>query len=315
MIEAFRPAHERFNGQAMRYARRYRGGFWGIYLLSAVAVLFAVLPLALGWDSVTHRQHPYAGIFALGEVLVIGTVVTIFWLGHHRRWQERWLDARTTAELIWYLPVMAPLLSHICDNTTSLGEPNWYPRLFDPGQHVGAPDEVAHLCAENEPLAQSLLNCAWSDPDFVQQYAAWTQGIFAQQVSYHQGVHAKQHALLERVHSMNSWLFGLTAVAAMTHLWVHTLWLTLTTTFFPELGASLHGAIAQSEAYRLGHTSGRLKSELRDAIDSIQRSLEAFHVSQDPGKLREAIMAGIELILEEHQDWHLLVRPHRLPLA
>jgi hypothetical protein len=26
-------------------------------------------------------------------------------------------------------------------------------------------------------------------------------------------------------------------------------------------------------------------------------------------------MAAIALILEEHQDWHLLVRPHRLPLA
>ena len=24
---------------------------------------------------------------------------------------------------------------------------------------------------------------------------------------------------------------------------------------------------------------------------------------------------GIELILEEHQDWHMLVRPHHLPLA
>jgi hypothetical protein len=96
---------------------------------------------------------------------------------------------------------------------------------------------------------------------------------------------------------------------------VHTLWLTLMTTFFPALGSSLHGAIAQSEAYRLGHTSGRLMLDLRDAIDSIQRALDASLASQDSGRLREAIMAAIALILEEHQDWHLLVRPHRLPLA
>jgi hypothetical protein len=310
LIEAVTPAYQRFNGQAMRFARRYRGGFWGIYVLSAFAVLFAVLPLALGWDSSAHHTL-YARAFALGEVVVIGTVVMIFWLGHHRGWQERWLDARTTAEFIWYLPVVAPLLDH----TASPREPNWYPRLFDPGQQAGAPDELAQLCAEHEPLARELLGCAWADPAFVAQYAAWTQGILEGQVGYHRGVNAKQHALLERVHRINSRLFGLTAIAALTHLWVHSLWLTLVTTFFPALGASLHGAIAQSEAYRLGHTSGRLMTELRDAIDSIQRALEAFTASSDPGRLREAIMAAIALILEEHQDWHLLVRPHRLPLA
>jgi len=31
--------------------------------------------------------------------------------------------------------------------------------------------------------------------------------------------------------------------------------------------------------------------------------------------LKAAIEAAIALILEEHQDWHLLVRPHNLPLA
>jgi hypothetical protein len=310
LIEAFTPAYERFNEHAIRFGRRYRSGFWSIYLLSAVAVLFAVLPLALGWDSSGHR-NAYAGMFAVGEVLVIGSVVTIFWLGHHRGWQERWLDARTTAELIYYLPVMAPLLDH----TASPTEPNWYPRLFDPGQQVDAADEVADLCAENEPLARSLLATAWSDPIFVAEYAQWAQGILEQQVRYHRGVNAKQHALLERVHALNSWLFGLTGLAALAHLAVHTLWLTLVTTFFPALGASLHGAIAQSEAYRLGHSSGRLMVELRDAIESIHRALEQFNKNKDEGSLREAIMAAIALILEEHQDWHLLVRPHRLPLA
>jgi hypothetical protein len=312
LIAALTPPYERFNRQAMRHGRRYRSGFWGIYVLSAGAVLFAVLPLALGWDSSNHRQHPYAGIFAVGEVLVIGAVITIFWLGHHRAWQERWLTARTTAELIWYLPVVAPLLDHGSD---SAQEPNWYPRLFDPGQQVHAADEVARLCTENEPLARQHLRCAWSDPAFVTQYALWTQGILEQQVDYHRGVAAKQHALLERVHGLNSWLFGLTALAAIAHLAVHSLWLTLVTTFFPALGASLHGAIAQSESYRLGHTSGRLKTELRDAIDSIRRALEEFKASRDSSSLRKAIKASIELILEEHQDWHLLVRPHRLPLA
>jgi hypothetical protein len=34
-----------------------------------------------------------------------------------------------------------------------------------------------------------------------------------------------------------------------------------------------------------------------------------------PLSARAAIEAAIALILEEHQDWHMLVRPHQLPLA
>jgi hypothetical protein len=31
--------------------------------------------------------------------------------------------------------------------------------------------------------------------------------------------------------------------------------------------------------------------------------------------VRGAVESALSLILEEHQDWHMLVRPHRLPLG
>jgi len=40
------------------------------------------------------------------------------------------------------------------------------------------------------------------------------------------------------VHTVNSYLFGLTALGALLHLAIHTLWLSLITMFFPALGAS-----------------------------------------------------------------------------
>src|SRR5437773_12384014 len=57
LIEAIAPCHRAFDERAIDYGHRYRSGFWAIYLLSAIAVLFAVLPLALGWDSPGHRLH------------------------------------------------------------------------------------------------------------------------------------------------------------------------------------------------------------------------------------------------------------------
>jgi len=101
----------------------------------------------------------------------------------------------------------------------------------------------------------------------------------------------------------------------LLHLAIHTLWLSLVTTFFPALGASLHGALAQSEAYRLGSTSERLVAELQGAMDRIRTAFNQAHPEGNADVLKAAIEAAIALILEEHQDWHLLVRPHNLPLA
>jgi hypothetical protein len=311
LIESIESAHRAFDARAVHFGHRYRSGFWAIYLLSAVAVLFAVLPLALGWDSPNHALHPFVALWAACEVLIIGAVTIIYWLGRHHRWQEQWLRARTTAELSWYLPLVAPLL----DFNVLAAEANWYLRVFDPGQHLRAVDEVAALCARHEAQARQLLRDAWSDPAFVTAYAQWTIQILEQQRHYHHSVATRQHALVHRVHGVNTWLFGLTALGACMHLMLHTIWLSLITTFFPALGASLHGALAQSEAYRLDNTSRRLVAQLGGSIDRIRGALAAASASGDADSVRIAAQGAMALILEEHQDWHLLVRPHQLPLA
>lgn len=143
--------------------------------------------------------------------------------GHRSDWQGQWLRARTTAELARYLPMLAPLL----DWHREPDEANWYLRVFDPGNHVRAADEIGALCVRSESIARGLLATAWPQPAFVENYALWATGILAHQRHYHLRLASKQHALLHRVHALNT----------------------------------------------------------------------------------------IALILEEHQDWNQVVRPHRLPLA
>src|SRR5450631_4416722 len=146
LIQALTAAHRSFDQRAIHYGHRYRSGFWAIYLLSAFAVLCAVMPLALGWDSRSHAMHPYSGLWAVAEVLVIGSVSAIYWLGHRHDWQGQWLRARTTAELTWYLPLVAPLLDFARHDTCT----NWYVQVFDPGQHLRSGDDVAVICSRNE---------------------------------------------------------------------------------------------------------------------------------------------------------------------
>jgi hypothetical protein len=311
LIESLSSAHRRFDAIAIHFGHRYRSGFWAIYLLSAFAVLFAILPLALGWDSRNHAMHPYSGVWAFTEVADILGVSAIYWFGIRRDWRGQWLRARTTAELTWYLPLLAPLL----DFERPQVEPNWYLQVLDPGQHLRAADEVAALCASHTPLARTLCADAWRDPAFGAQYARWTIDILEGQRHYHLCLALRQHALLHRVHVLNGALFGLTALGALIHLVLHTLWLSLLTTFFPALGASLHGALAQSEAYRLSATSERLVVDLQGAIDRVRATEHAGASASGRNALKASIEAAIALILEEHQDWHMLVRPHQLPLA
>ena len=290
----------------------YRSGFWAIYLLSALAVLFGVMPVALGWDTASHFLHPFAGLWALGR-------------GSDHRHGERHLlagpserlagavAARTHHRRAELVPSDAGAAAR--SRPAPATEANWYLRVFDPGQHLRGADDVAALCAKNEPLARKLLAGAWSDSEFISSYAQWTIDILEQQRHYHYRVANKQHALRHRVHLVNSILFAMTAFGALLHLLIHTLWLSLATMFFPALGSSLHGALAQSEAYRLETTSGRLVAELRGAIKRIREALPERAPADDAQGIKASIEAAIALILEEHQDWHLLVRPHNLPLA
>ena len=311
LVDAITSVHQTFNLRAMDYGHRYRSAFWAIYLLSALAVLCACLPLALGWDNENHDMNHYSIVWVLSEVLIILAIGFIYWRGHQQDWQGQWLKARTTAEFAWYLPLIAPLVDF-----DSLGEnANWYNGLFEPEQQAQGGHEVDELCRRLTPLASSAMKSVWSDAQFVISYARWAAAILEGQCHYHRNVQHHQHALLHRVHAINSWLFGLTAVAALSHLVVHSKVLTLITTFFPALGASLHGALAQSEAYRLEATSARILTELQRLMVPIRQGLVEQNAMENVEPLRASVLASVALILDEHQDWHMLVRPHHLPLG
>jgi hypothetical protein len=311
LIDSLAQSHRAFDAVAIRHGHRYRSGFWAIYLLSALAVLCAMMPLALGWDDLTSYMHSYAAGWVIAEILVIAAVALIYWCGHKNSWQGEWLRARTVAELTSYLPLVAPLV----DFSRSQDEAGWYSRVLSAGPHTAAPEEVVSLCRVNEPRARELLDGAWTDPHFVTAYAAWAIGILQSQQAYHTRVARRSHVLRHRIHRLTATLFAFTALGALAHLVVHSRWISLITTVFPALAAALHGALAQSEAYRLETASERVALELQKSIDDIRRVLNAEPADKQADGLRAAIRGAVALILQEHQDWYMLVRPHHLPLG
>jgi hypothetical protein len=311
LIEALAPAHRDFDAIAMRYGHRYRSGFWAIYLLSAFAVLCAMMPLALGWDDLSSYMHSYAAAWVIAEIVVIATIGVIYLRGHRKDWQGEWLRARTVAELVSYLPLIAPLIRF----GNADREASWCSRAEVLADHMATPDEVVRHCRDLESRAGALLATAWSDPEFVASYTRWAIGILQAQRHYHEGVARNSHALRHRIHHLTTALFALTALAAVLHLVIHTRWLSMVTTVFPALGAALHGAMAQSEAYRHEAASARVAVELQAAVERIRAAAAGAPPDARNATIQIAVRDALRLVLQEHQDWYMLIRPHHLALA
>ncbi|HEY1091448.1 MAG TPA: hypothetical protein VGE47_10165 [Burkholderiaceae bacterium] len=302
LIAALKPEHDACNARAIEFGHRYRSAFWALYLLSALAVLFAVLPDGLGWTDAQHPLHRYAPLWGLGELAVIATVVGLYLRGHKRDWQGQWLSARMQAELIGYLPLAA-----------SLQEPQeqgfaarWFATIAGGAESSAEMERVQGLCRQHAALACVPVDLAG--------WARWMRALVAGQQHYHERVARRHHALQHRTHKINAALFVLTALGTAAHLFWHQSWLLLVATVFPALGAALHGALAQSEAYRLEMSSQRLAAELL----ALQAAIGAVDLAA-PEAARTRLQAlgqrALDLILAEHHDWHQLVRPHRLPLG
>jgi hypothetical protein len=54
---------------------------------------------------------------------------------------------------------------------------------------------------------------------------------------------------------------------------------------------------------------------LEGIIAPIRQSLQARDPLATADVLRTAIQSAVALILAKHKEWHMLVRPHHLPLG
>jgi len=152
----------------------------------------------------------------------------------------------------------------------------------------------------NEPRARKLLATAWCEPAFISSYARWTVDILEQQRPLPLPHREQAPRPAHRVHIVNTTSIALTALARCCISFFHAV-AVAGDDVLPALGASLHGALAQSEAYRPRHDVERLVAELQGAIDRIRAALHSVDPPRDVNALKAAIEAAVALILEEHQ--------------
>ena len=170
LVDRLRPFYAWPDKLAVLYADRYRSAFTIKYLIAALAVVLALLPVALG-------LFP-----SLAEIVCIGLeLVAIIrhprpgGVGRTRHWHERWIDYRLTAELVRHLRMVAPLggrrlFPQIPAHRVTYGQPGatwmaWYVRAVE--RWLGLPGAVI-------------------DKTYLDDYLKHLEHLVIGQISYHQ---------------------------------------------------------------------------------------------------------------------------------
>lgn len=293
---------------AMIYSDRYWSAFILSFLLSAAAVGMALLPVGARLSPHHGAETACIGL----ELAAILVILALVFQGRRRRWHERWLEYRLTAELIRHLKLVSPLggarpFPRIPAHWATYGQPSatwmaWYVRAVE--RAPGLPSALvnkAHLKACLLHLRTEL----------------------EQQAKFHEINAGRCHRIEERLHLWGMTLFTLTLICCGLHFlptfW-HGLeypeWLLALLTFFcgfaPALGAALAGILNQGEFRRVAKRSDAMHDQLSmllEKIENLRGKLDGMS-GQSPNQfsLSIAALAGdaARLLINEALDWRVV---------
>ncbi|HUU37296.1 MAG TPA: SLATT domain-containing protein [Candidatus Desulfaltia sp.] len=274
---------------ALRYQHiHYKAGSF-VYALATGAVATAAFQ-ALFFPGWSH--------LALVEVVLIGAVLAIVWLGHRRSWHAKWIDYRFLAERFRSAFFLA--LSRV---------------------EVTAPRPPRHLSlaySSKDWMITAFMSFWRGLPrlkpfgraDFARLRSFILDAWIEDQIRYHQGTagrHRRRHRRLARIGNV---LFGLTFAAAFLH--------------FIGLGGEFLGRLLLFLAIvspAVAASLGAVRTH-REYLRNAQRSQEmARHLQELKARMKEAqdlesflplVQEAEEVMLQENADWRVVVRFHEL---
>jgi SMODS and SLOG-associating 2TM effector domain 1 len=133
------------------------------------------------------------------------------------------------------------------------------------------------------------------------------------QISYHQKTSGRQHRLEYRLIRLTEFLFSVTLVAALVHIFagaIHGSWercIVVVSIVIPAFGAAVHGFSTQRQFRRHGERYRRMAGVLAQ----VQAELtDATTIEQIQG----AAAATEQIMREENSDWFGVMRFHDMEL-
>jgi len=292
------------------YGDKYRSAFISSYILAALAVGMALLPVAACLPS----PHPTETLFIGVELIMILMILGLIFRGRKLRWHERWIDYRIAAELVRHLRLVASLggkrpFPQLPAHWGTYGQPGanwmaWYVRGVE--RFLGLPSAVVNR--------RHLRDCV-DDMEFV----------VGRQVEYHVANAERCHLIEKRSHRWGFILLFTTLVCCGLHL-LPVIWpyfrgivsheflnlLTFFCGFLPAVGAALAGIFNQGEFRRMAKRSDAMVQQLGLLLEKIQKLQEEIMGAPEPldrafsPQLAASASDIARLLVGEVLDWRVV---------
>ncbi len=320
MIDRLRPYYAWTDGPAVWYSDAYRSVSVLSFVLAALAVILALVPIAAGWTGAAHAHLEIA--FVSAELLAIVLVLALVFFCRERRWHDKWIDYRLTSELLRHVRLVGPLAG-------ARSVPPAHAHLAS-YRHPGATWAAWYARAVERSLE---LPTARVDTPYLRAAAADLRSIIGGQRDYHEATAARAHRIEKRLHWLGMGLFGATLLCCVVHLLPHaSAWfghVHLSPEFMgslcailPALGAACAGINNFGEFRRVGKQSEAMVRRL-DTLHERSKVLEKAVGGPPPAKDESPLSAQLadlateasQVMVNEVLGWRIvfLDRPPVLP--
>ena len=283
--------------RAEYYANVYRSAFVFNYVMSAFAVLFAFVGYVFREEKTIHR------VFPIAEVIIIGSIILVTFLGIRRRWHERWIDYRLLAEYLRQTQFLMAL------GRASIS-------VFRIPIHLsyGDPRNSWMYWYLQTVVRHSGIMRVKFDANYLKSVTGFLDESIRDQINYHQRNARVSQKVNERLRNVGLGLFFLAAAAAVCHLFLPETWLNLLTTLTivgPSFGAAAAAIRSQGEFERLTKSSRAMSSQLKSLCEKVQ----ALHPNDlSSVKLTQLAVESAQLMVKDVLNWRLVVEEKPLDL-
>ncbi len=303
VFDAFTPDYHEFSRLSNYYGNQYRGSFVLIYLLGALAVLAALVPVGFAFsDRFGHDAHHYAVWFTVTELVFILLILFIHkrganphghghghkstWL--NQRWHERWIDYRILTERFRYMEIL-------------------YPLGIDPlVEGVARGKELQYWV--NAYFAMRLAQSGTARTQDLGAYKTRLLEVMEGQRDYHSKNSHRAELIHHRLHAFATWLFYGTLLACASHFILHNPILTLMAGFFPALAAAMHGILASGEFSKSAEVSKEMDNQ-------IQHLIEQLKTTDSEEGIKNVAMEFHNMAIGEVDSWRSIFKDKNVPLA
>lgn len=303
---AFWSDHRVFDDLSNYYGNKYRGAFVFNYVMGAIAVLVALIPVGFSIEHHVGDDEPnYALLLTSIEFVIILTILIIYKIGanqniHHahkssnsifrlnRRWHERWLEYRILAERFRYMEIL-------------------YPIGIDPRDDgVARQDDLAEWV--NAYFAMRLEMQKTERTNDLASYKNKLMSVMRGQHSYHDKNAHRSECIHHRLHTIATWMFYGTLAACAFHFVLHDPILTLLAAFFPAVAAAMHGIIASGEFSKTAEVSDRMSKQIEKLILRLEKT-------SDESDIRPIAIEFHNIVIGEALNWKSTFMHKNVPLA